>query len=161
MVRYSVFLFLMLCLAASVASAGDIAIDPKAPAYHNARFGFSLSWTPGQYAVFEADNGDGITVTDGKGLTMRAYAELTPRAGDATRESFFAQANKKPAAVYKRVDRQQGWYAVSYREGGNIVYTKQFYNKDHWPTVRFEYPKAMRQAYDALVKKAVATFRPF
>ena len=51
MVRYPVFLVLMLCLAASVASAGEIAIDPKAPAYHNARFGFSLSWTPGQYTV--------------------------------------------------------------------------------------------------------------
>ena len=161
MIKYPAFLFLLLCFAASVASAGEIAIDPKAPAYHNSRFGFSLSWTPGNYTVFEADNGDGITVTDGKGLPMQAYADLEPRAGGASREAFFARADRKPKAEFKRISKQQGWYAISYVENGTIVYTKQFYHKDHWPTLHFEYPQSMKQRYDALVRKAVSTFRPF
>lgn len=161
MIKYPVFAFFMLCLAVSVVSAEEISIDSKAPAYHNARFGFSLSWTPGNYTVFEADNGDGITVTDGKGLTMQAYAALDPRAGDMTREDFFARADSKPKTAYKRVNKQQGWYAVSYVENGNIVYTKQFYHKDHWPTLHFEYPQSMKKKYDPLVNKAVSTFQPF
>lgn len=157
----SVALFMVLCLAVSVACAEEIAVNPMAPAYHNARFGFSLSWTPGKYTVFEADNGDGITVTDGKGLTMQAYADLEPRAGDVTRKDFFAKADSKPKADYKRVDKQKGWYVVSYVENGMIVYTKQFYHKDHWPTLHFEYPQSMKKLYSPLVNTAVSTFTPF
>ncbi|MBE6440813.1 MAG: hypothetical protein E7022_00555 [Desulfovibrio desulfuricans] len=161
MIKYPVFALLTLCLAVSFARAEEVAVNPKAPAYHNARFGFSLSWTPGSYTVFEADNGDGITVTDGKGLTMQAYADLEPRVGDASREDFFARADRKPKAEYRRVNRQQGWYALSYVENGNIVYTKQFYHKDHWPTLHFEYPQSMKAQYDPLVKQAVSSFQPF
>lgn len=160
MAKFPVFLFLMLCLAISVPRAEEIAVDPAAPAYHNARFGFSLSWTPGNYTVSEAENGDGITVTDGKGLTMLAYAALDPRVGDVTREDFFTRANRTKAA-YRRVNRQEGWYVLSYVENGNIVYIKQFYSEDHWPTLRFEYPQSMKQQYDQLVTKAVSTFQPF
>jgi len=152
-------LFLSLCLAAA-ASAEEISVNPDAPAYHNARFGFSLAWTPGQYHVFEAENGDGITVTDGKGLTMLAYAALDPRAGGVSREDFFARANSRQQA-YSRVNRQQGWYVLSYAENGTIYYIKQFYGEDHWPTLHFEYPQAMKKQYDALVSKAVSSFRPF
>lgn len=161
MAKYPMFLFLMLCFAISVARAEEIAVNPADPAYHNARFGFSFSWTPGNYTVSEAENGDGITVTDGKGLTMLAYAALEPRVGNVTREDFFAKANRNPKAAYKRVNRQEGWYALSYVEKGNIVYIKQFYSGDHWPTLYFEYPQSMKQQYDPLVKKAVSTFRPF
>ncbi len=161
MAKYPVFLFLMFCLAISVARAEKITVNPEAPAYHNARFSFSLSWTPGNYTVSEAENGDGITVTDGKGLTMLAYAALDPRVGNVTREDFFAKANWNPKAAYKRVNRQEGWYALSYVENGNIVYIKQFYSGDHWPTLRFEYPQSMKQQYDRLVNRAVSTFRPF
>ena len=160
MTRYLVFLIFTLCLGASLAQAEEISINPDAPAYHNSRFGFSLSWTPGQYTVFEADNGDGITVSDDKGLTMLAYAALDPRVGDVSREDFFAQADR-PGAAYKRVNREQGWYALSYVEDGNIVYIKQFYGEDHWPTLRFEYPQSLKQEYDPLVSKATGTFRPF
>ncbi len=161
MAKYPVFLFLMFCLAISIGRAEKITVNPDDPAYHNARFGFSLSWTPGNYTVSEAENGDGITVTDGKGLTMLAYAALDPRVGNVTREDFFAQANRKPRAAYRRVNRQEGWYALSYVENGNIVYIKQFYSGDHWPTLRFEYPQSMKQQYDRLVNRAVSTFRPF
>ena len=161
MVRNLMFVFFLLCLTLTDASAENIAINPKAPAYHNARFGFSLAWTPGKYTVFEADNGDGITVTDGKGFTMQAYADLEPRTGDVTRKDFFARADRTPKAGYKRINQQQGWYAISYIENGMIIYTKKFYHKDHWPTLHFEYPQTMKTEYDQLVKEAVSNFRPF
>ena len=161
MLKRAATLFFALCLAATAASAEEITVNAKAPSYRNARFGFSLAWTPGQYTVFEAENGDGITVTDGRGLTMLAYAALDPRAGDESRETFFARAEKQPNAVYRRVNRTQGWYALSYLENGSIIYIKQFYDQDHWPTLRFEYPQARKRQYDALVNKAVSTFRPF
>ena len=161
MIKYPVFTVFMLCIAVSAATAKEIAINPKAPAYHNARFGFSLAWTPGEYTVFEAENGDGITVTDGKGLTMKAYADLAPRASTMSREAFFAQASNKQNAEYKRVNKKQGWYALSYVQNGKIIYTKQFYHKDHWPTLHFEYPQSMKKQYDLLVNKAVSTFQPF
>ncbi|MCR4665753.1 MAG: hypothetical protein K5657_00465 [Desulfovibrio sp.] len=161
MARYWVLLTLMFVFATSLVYAGEITVDPGSPAYHNARFGFSLSWTPGTYTVFEADNGDGITVTDGKGLTMQAYAALEPRVGDVSREDFFAKADSMPKAAYRRVNKEQGWYAVSYEENGKIIYTKQFYHEDHWPTLHFEYPKSMKNLYNGLVNMAVSTFKPF
>ena len=163
MPKFCVFLFFLFSfsLAFSSANAGECTVNPDAPAYQNARFGFSLSWTPGHYTVFEADNGDGITVTDGKGLTMQAYAALDPRVDDISREQFFAKGTNHPHAQYKRINRQQGWYVLSYEENGTIFYTKQYYHKDHWPTLHFEYPKAMQKKYGKLVDKAVSTFRPF
>ena len=161
MVKIPVFLVVMLCLAAAIVHAENISIDPKAPAYHNARFGFSLSWLPGNYTVFEADNGDGITVTDGKGFTMLAYADLEPRIGDISREDFFNRVNGKAQAAYKRINQQQGWSAISSVEDGNIIYTKQFYHNDHWPTLHFTYPQSMKKQYDQLVNSAVSSFRPF
>ena len=160
MIRSFAALFFIFGLAVS-AYAQKIAIDPHAPAYQNARFGFSLSWEPGNYTVIEADNGDGITVTDGKGLLMEAYGALDPRVSDVSREDFFAQATKRPKAAYTRINRQQGWYVLSYVENGIIYYTKQFYHQDHWPTLHFEYPEAKKQAYAPLVKKAVSSFKPF
>ena len=161
MLKYPVLALLVLGLSVSFAHPEEIAVDPKAPTYHNARFGFSISWTPGKYTVFEADNGDGITVTDGKGLTMLVYADLEPRVSNASREDFFAQANKKPKAEYRRINTKQNWYVLSYLEDGNIVYTKVFYHKDHWPTLYFKYPQSMKKKYDPLLKQALSSFRPF
>ncbi len=159
--KSSVFLFFIVCFGLSFANAQELAVNPKAPAYHNARFGFSLSWMPGNYTVYEAANGDGITVTDGKGLTMLAYADLEPMAGDVSRKDFFARADKRPKAEYRRVNMEQGWWVISYVENGKIIYIKQFYHEDHWPTLRFEYPQSMQKDYAPLVDKAVSTFQPF
>ena len=65
-----------------------LVLSPKlAPAagnasYANQRYGFSLSWPAGHYSVREADNGDGITVTDGRGLELRAWGSNSPGALD-------------------------------------------------------------------------------
>ncbi len=63
---------LFMLLGAYQAVAGEVRIDAERPFYHNDRYGFSMCWTPGTYSIFEPDNGDGITVRDGKGLELLA-----------------------------------------------------------------------------------------
>ena len=72
-----------LCAAFSIALL-FLALSPRLAlaagdaSYANLRYGFSLSWPAGDYAVREADNGDGITVTDGQGLELRAWGSNSP-----------------------------------------------------------------------------------
>lgn len=42
--------------------------------YVNDRYGFALDWMPGNFTVTEADNGDGILLSDPKyGMEIRAF----------------------------------------------------------------------------------------
>ena len=150
----------LICLnGACTASAGPIALDPAAPSYHNERFGFDIAWEPGRYEAFEADNGDGITVTDGSGLEMRVYATLAPSVFGLSFEDFLSQ-HDNPDAAYRRVNREEQWVAVSYDEGGSIRYTKAFYTEDIAYVLDMQYPAALIKHYDQLVKTAVRSFAP-
>ncbi|MDO5674405.1 MAG: hypothetical protein Q4G66_05750 [bacterium] len=57
---------------------GRFVFDSAAPHYANARYGFSLSLPPGEYQAKISDNGDGLSVEDGRGLLLRAYGTKCP-----------------------------------------------------------------------------------
>ncbi|MBQ7586266.1 MAG: hypothetical protein IJU40_08480, partial [Desulfovibrionaceae bacterium] len=111
MIKNLLMLLSLILLPLNLALAKEIKVNPEAPSYHNARFGFSLSWPKGEYKIFEAENGDGITITDAQGLTFKAYGALDPRIEDNPLNAFFAKADKP--AVYKKINRKQKWYVRS------------------------------------------------
>ena len=158
MLKYFVFSFVI--LLASFANCAEIVIDQNNPSYHNQRFGFAVAWSPGKYQVYEAENGDGITVTDDQGLKMQVYADLSPRVEEQSLDDFLKKAKAHPQAPYLKVDRANSYYALSYIENDKIIYIKQYYGQDHYPTLYFEYPKKFKKFYDKLVNSAVRSFRP-
>ncbi len=142
-----------------LAGAEEVRIDPSSPKYHNARYGFSIKWTPGTYSVFEADNGDGITVKDGHGLTMRVWGELEQDVFGLTKEEFFRRAHAE-GVQYSKVNREKGWYIASGQQDGNVYYKKSFYTNVAVITMDITYPSERRKQYDVFVGDAVKSFKP-
>ena len=147
----------LLLLSSAVAS--EIQTDPADPSYHNERYGFTVKWAPGAYRVYEADNGDGITVSDGHGLEMRVWGSLDQDVFGLTEKDFYQRA-RDSRAEYSVVNTSQRWYVVSGRRGNNIYYVKSFYTDDAVMTMRIEYPAALKSMYDSFVKEAVKGFLP-
>ncbi len=148
----------IVCMAFS-AFAGEVAVDPANPSYHNARYGFSVEWTAGQYSVAESDNGDGITVRDGKGMEMLVWGSLEQDVFGLTREQFFSRVSKSGAS-YKKVNEKQGWYVVSGVEDSRIYYVKSYYTDDAVITMRITCPQDQKKNYDGFVSRASRSFRP-
>ncbi|NLZ18235.1 MAG: hypothetical protein GX087_10985 [Desulfobulbaceae bacterium] len=142
---------------------GGITLNSAAPHYNNARFGFSLAWTAGTYTVTEADNGDGTTIEDGRGLQMRAYGTM----GYSVMSQSFAQAQAELAQSFdsityrraQRVSEQADWFVLSGYRGENIGYVKCFFSKDKAVIVDISYPKASQANYEELVKTVAKTFQ--
>ncbi len=77
--KIALFLSLAMIITAfstSLALSASVEYDPENPVYSNSRYGFSLRLPPGKYDIFEADNGDGITVTGPKDFMLKAYGEM-------------------------------------------------------------------------------------
>ena len=142
-----------------MASAAEVHIDSSSPMYHNSRYGFIIKWTPGTYSVFEADNGDGITVKDGHGLTMRVWGELAQDVFGLTKEEFFRRAHAE-GVQYSKVNREKGWYIASGQQDGNVYYKKSFYTNVAVITMDITYPSERRKQYDVFVGDAVKSFKP-
>lgn len=158
---FSFFVFLLgICLNLQPAQSGEIRIDQTAPKYVNARYGFSVSWTPGTYTAVEAENGDGITVHDQGNLTMLAYGTMGYAVQGRSMEDAVADfAQKLDTVAYKKVDRQAGWFVLSGMQGQNIVYVKCLFGEDDARILEVSYPQAEKQAYDAVVSRAAKTFK--
>lgn len=152
----------LILLCASVPRAEDVPHDPKAPSYANSRYGFSLQWLPGKYSVVESDNGDGITVKDGKGLTMLAYGGMDPATFELSIEDAMSEARESLKQVtYEKLDRKGCWFALSgYAGDGKIRYIKCFYGPSECYTLEFTYPAKARAEYDKFVEFAVRHFVP-
>lgn len=150
-------------LQGTATAEGGITLNPAAPRYSNARFGFSLAWTAGTYTATEADNGDGITVEDGRGLQMRAYATM----GYSVMNQSFGQAQAELAQSFdsityrraQRVPEQADWFVLSGYRGENIGYVKCFFSKDKAVIVDISYPRASQANYEELVKTVAKTFQ--
>lgn len=132
--------------------SGQIVLDPAAPRYSNARYGFSLSLPPGEYQARSSDNGDGLRVQDGRGLVLLAYGTMAPGAlGQGFAAMLAELAQGFDTVTYRKTDAQAGWFVVSGYRGGKIGYVKCFFRGSDACIVDISYPKADKARYDALV----------
>lgn len=155
-----------LCAAFSIALL-FLALSPRLAlaagdaSYANQRYGFSLSWPAGHYSVREADNGDGITVTDGRGLELRAWGSNSPGALDERLSDVLkTQAQTFSKVTYKAVKAGEGWFVLSGIREGKIAWIKVFCGKETLYAVDVSYPANAKKRYDALISTVNKSFAP-
>ena len=142
----------------SLPSPGPLSLTP----YVNARFGFRVSIPPDpqeEYSVREADNGDGITVTNSHQLELRVYGTNSYA---ALGQDFAATVADMRAALdmvtFENLSPGKDWFVLSGYKDGAIVYTKVLYTEDNACVLNLQYPKADKARYDALVNAAAKSF---
>ena len=155
-----------LCAAFSIALL-FLALSPRLAlaagdaSYANQRYGFSLSWPAGDYAVREADNGDGITVTDGQGLELRAWGSNSPGVlNESFNDVFKAQKQAFSKVTYKAVKAGEGWFVLSGIRNGRIAWVKVFCGAQTLYAVDVSYPANAKARCDKLVGTVNRTFAP-
>ncbi len=141
------------------AMPGLAEVAGAAPHYSNERFGFSLSWLPGNYNVLEADNGDGVTVRDNKGFTMLAYGTYGYMVMGQKMEDVLIELSHGLDVTYRRINDEKSWFVVSGFAGEDIVYIKCFLRNDAACIVRMSYPKHKAEFYAPQVEKVMQSFR--
>ena len=141
------------------AMPGLAEVAGAAPHYSNNRFGFSLSWLPGNYNVLEADNGDGVTVRDNKGFTMLAYGTYGYMVMGQKMEDVLIELSHGLDVTYRRINDEKSWFVVSGFAGEDIVYIKCFLRNDAACIVRMSYPKHKAEFYAPQVEKVMQSFR--
>jgi hypothetical protein len=151
---FSIALLLLVLSPGLAPAAGDAS-------YVNQRYGFSLSWPAGDYAVSEAANGDGITVTDGRGLELRAWGSHSPGVLNETLKDILKkQAQAFSKVTYKTVKASEGWFVLSGIREGKVAWVKVFCGKETLYAVDVSYPKKAKARCDALVGTVNKTFAP-
>ena len=155
-----------LCAAFSIALL-FLALSPRLAlaagdaSYVNQRYGFSLSWPAGDYAVREADNGDGITVTDGQGLELRAWGSNSPGVlNESFNDVLKAQKQAFSKVTYKAVKAGEGWFVLSGIRNGRIAWVKVFCGAQTLYAVDVSYPANAKARCDKLVGTVNRTFAP-
>ncbi len=154
---FAAFSIALLLLALSPGQA-PAAVDAR---YANQRYGFSLSWPAGAYSVREADNGDGITVADGRGLELRAWGSNSPGVlNESLGDILKSQVKAFSKVTYKVVKSGEGWFVLSGIREGRIAWVKFFCGAETLYAVDVSYPASAKQRYDALISSVNRTFAP-
>jgi hypothetical protein len=127
-------------------------------AYTNRRFGFKIDF-PSSFTVKEVpDNGDGVNLdsSDGKAHLMVAGGNNN----GATLEEYFEGAIKriKGTIVYKTM--KDNWAVISWKEGGDIYYSKIFSGSRSNNSFIFYYPENQKEIYDQVLMNILKSFRP-
>lgn len=150
--------FLRASLSAVILS-GFFAAGADALYYENDRFGYSVDVPDGFVPRPEAPNGDG-----------RVFAGDSPRGRIAVWGGYNALGHSLAEAanfaseghdvVYRRLSKKGGWFALSWLDGdGRIVYLRQWLRSDGIYAVQFVYPKEERNAFDAIIRDTVKSFK--
>ena len=148
----------LLCMGYAVTV---FAAQAEGSVYTNDRYGFSLNLPPGHTSVTEPENGDGIIVTYGDGMVLRAYGALTPIVLGMDCAAIYEYAKTSFNEVtYARLNDAESWLALSGYKDGKVFYLKKFVGKSADYTVEMEYPKEKIELFNTFVKRVVGSFTP-
>ena len=152
-IMFALFSILSASTADAAQSTGTV--------YTSSRYDFSLTLPPGYLSLVEPENGDGITVTYGSGMTLKAYGTMAPLVFSTDCATMYGDARDTlDQATYTRLNEKERWFVVSgYREG-NIVYSKQFVGKTAAYVLEMVYPPEHARDFDAFVRAVVGSFSP-
>lgn len=129
--------------------------------YVNERYGFALNWMPGNFIVTEADNGDGILLSDPKmGMEIRAFGS---RSWDVMGMDFDAgvqqECGKFDMLFMKRVNKEKGWFALSGYKGDDVLHIKGYYTPEEVCEFIMHYPIEKQDIFYDFAQGAFNSFR--
>ncbi|GAB3431104.1 protein kinase domain-containing protein [Actinophytocola sediminis] len=152
--------------ARPTAMTGTVSTSAPPPAdttYSNARYGYT-SLVPAGFAERDSgQNGDGATFTDADQSATMAVWGANNVSGSSVAETLAERVSAIEAAggtvTYENAGADR--YAVSgYLANGNIYYESVHVGPGSVAGLRWEYPKAEKEAMDAPVTATVAAFLP-
>ena len=155
-----------LCLCAAPAWAERIYLNPNAPHYKNARYGFSVALPPGQWDVMEADNGDGITAkgdeSDPNSREIRAYGTMGYSVLGQDFAAALAEAEGEFATIERReADPAAGLFTLAGADkSGGLLYIRCFFGEEAANIVRIRCPDGWRAGFDTAVTYVEKSFKP-
>ncbi len=156
-----ILLFFMMFFSITLPSiAAQIKLDPELPVYLNARYKFSITLPPGEYDVFEADNGDGITVRDGKELDLRAYGamdiNIPPLDFDATIEKALENFD---SVSHKELHREENTFVLIGKKGNNFLTIKCIHRDGYNNWLWITFPIKGTVDYTSFTGKVLKNFK--
>ncbi len=164
MQRILVFLALLSLCFAPLCLAQDTAKPLK---YINDRYAFSLELPPWFYVAKEADNGDGIIITDPTVLEIRAYGTMSMTPPESF-EALVKQWTKDVGQVKKRIlQKNEHWFLLQgvqalpkdaeYAEKFTTI--KVLYGHDSLKVLRIVHYDGGNIMYPKIIDAAVASFK--
>ena len=130
--------------------------------YAQPRWGYEFNYPSFLTKVTQSQNGDGVTLEDGKGLKLVAFGTWNIF-NETISELYQKAVPDTKSATYKRLFRKQKSYVKSgYTNKGNIYYMKEaIIGKDDQEvvvTMVLTYPKSYAQQADAIIKGIFSDF---
>lgn len=162
------WIFVLVFLLCGLAPYGSKAVaslennmETGAGEYVNERYSFALNWLPGNFTVTEADNGDGILLSDPKmGMEIRAFGS---RSWDVMGKDFDAgvqqECGKFDMLFMKRVNKEKGWFALSGYKGDDVLHIKGYYTPEEVCEFMMHYPIEKQDSFYEFAKGAFNSFR--
>ncbi len=132
--------------------------------YHNARFGYRLSYPASLIPQGEPDNGDGQRFISPNAETkLLVYGsnnvlDETIAARFTQEQRGSTEGNRGRVVTYAK--RKANGYVVSGYEKRNIFYRKCYLVDDHFVTFEITYPKAERAVWDSVITRIGKEFQP-
>lgn len=145
-------------IAATLLILGTSAASARPFYYENERYGTSATFPTEAFP----DQLPAPTLGDGRGWTSPRGGELFIYArenssGAETPKSVISDRAADDAVTYSRSGRR--WAVVSGYRDGKIFYERYIFRGNMIHSVSIRYPKAMRGAYDPLVKSITMSLR--
>lgn len=129
--------------------------------YRNERYGFVVNWPEGNFTVTEADNGDGILVAAPQhDVEFRAFGS---KSWDVLGLDFDAgvadECSKFDEIIFKRVNKEKGWFVLSGYKGDKILHIKGLYTPETVCEFIIHYPQETQDIYAGFAESALSSFR--
>ncbi len=159
-----VFFCVMLLVWTSVGLAHG---QPQAFDYSNTRYGFSLHLPPWFYVAQEADNGDGILITDPTTLEIRAYGSMVINPEESL-EDLATQWGDRMGLIHKRIVNKEEQYFIlegvrtlpaDSEHAEQFTAVKVFYGQDAYSILFITYYGTPNKNYPHIIETALGSFK--
>lgn len=156
-----VFIFLLCGLVGQAFASLENNMETGIGQYINERYGFALSWMPGNFTITESDNGDGIRIADSKmGMEIRAFGT---HGWDVMGKDFDAgvqeECGKFDMLFMKRINKEKGWFALSGYKGDDVLHIKGYYTPEEVCEFSMHYPIEDQDIFAEFAQGAFDSFR--
>ena len=152
------WLCILLTVLIDLTSAWYVHAATQLETYANARYGFTIQWPQGAYTVKEADNGDGITLTDGRGLTAKAYGTMAYSVLEQSFDDIATEMISWFDSITEQNRLSKNMLTISGFKKGNRRYVKMLYAADNVCVLLLDYPKAASKTYGTLAATMSTSF---
>lgn len=125
--------------------------------YSNERYGFYVAYPAGFTMDPPPENGDGRTLTDGKGCSITVFG------GNNVLEQTLKDAIGNAAKEFDEItyrSKGAGWFVMSGFKGADVLYIKGYLGKGSSNQLWIRYPRARSKELSVLTTKVSRSFKP-